>query len=264
MGRMSDRRIHVGIGGWTYEPWRGTFYPPGLPHAKELHYASRQLTAIEVNGTFYSTFGPATFAKWRDQTPDGFIFSLKAHRFTTHRKLLATAGEGITRFIGSGLHELREKLGPIVWQLMPTAKFDAEQMAAFFALLPREVEGLPLRHVIDARHESFASDAYLELAYRHGISTVHTDDPEIPPIADPRMELVYLRLMRTASDCDTGYAPQEIAKWAQGCKAWIDGGASREVFAFFISGAKERAPAAAMALLRELGVQGSAGFPPSR
>jgi uncharacterized protein YecE (DUF72 family) len=136
-------RIHVGVGGWTFEPWRDNFYPAGLPHSQELRYASRQLTAIEVNGTFYSTFKPATFAKWRDETPDGFVFSLKAHRFTTHRRDLATAGEGIQRFVGSGIDALGDKLGPLLWQFMPTMAFDAANVEAFLRLLPREVQGRP-------------------------------------------------------------------------------------------------------------------------
>src|SRR5437868_2206611 len=126
-------RIRVGVGGWTYEPWRDNFFPKGLPHSRELEYASRQLTAIEVNGTYYSTFKPATFAKWRSETPEGFVFSLKANRFATNRKLLATAGESISRFVQSGIAELGDKLGPVVWQFMPTKQFDAPDFEAFLA-----------------------------------------------------------------------------------------------------------------------------------
>ncbi|HEX2547597.1 MAG TPA: DUF72 domain-containing protein, partial [Ramlibacter sp.] len=158
---MSEARIHVGVGGWTFEPWRNNFYPAGLAHSRELQYASRQLTAIEVNGTFYSTFRPDTFAKWRDQTPEGFVFPLKAHRFTTHRKQLASAGEGIARFVGSGIHELGDKLGPLLWQLMPTMPFRADDLEQFLQLLPREVRGVRLRHVLDVRHPSFACEEYL-------------------------------------------------------------------------------------------------------
>jgi uncharacterized protein YecE (DUF72 family) len=249
-------RIHVGIGGWTYEPWRDNFYPKGLPHSRELSYASRQLTAIEVNGTFYSTFKPATFAKWRSETPDGFVFSLKAHRVATHRRDLSTAGEAVQRFVQSGIAELGDKLGPIVWQLMPSAKFDAANIEAFFALLPREVAGRPLRHVLDPRHESFVCEEYLDLARRHGCATVHADSDTYPAIADPRTELAYLRLMRTESDCPTGYAPQVLARWAEGARAWTARSPRHEVFMYFISGAKERAPAAAMQALRHLGTQG--------
>ena len=146
--------IRVGIGGWTFAPWRGSFYPPGLAQAKELHYASRQLTAIEVNGTYYSSFKPPTFAKWRDETPEGFVFSLKANRFATHRRVLADAGDSIARFVDSGLSELKHKLGPIVWHFMPTKAFDPADFEAFLALLPQQADGLQLRHALDVRHPS--------------------------------------------------------------------------------------------------------------
>lgn len=245
-------RIHVGVGGWTFEPWRDNFYPAGLPHSRELHYASRQLTAIEVNGTFYSTFKPPTFAKWRDETPDGFVFSLKAHRFTTHRRQLATAAEGINRFVGSGIAELGDKLGPLLWQLMPTTAFDAADLDAFLRLLPRELQGRPLRHVLDVRHPSFACEEYLELLARHGCTTVYTDSEKFPAIPHARSELAYLRLMRSEADCATGYAPEQLAPWVRGAREWVDLGAGNEAFVFFINGAKERAPAAAMTFLKML------------
>ncbi len=245
-------RIHVGVGGWTYEPWRDNFYPAGLPHAKELQYASRQLTAIEVNGTFYSTFKPATFAKWRDETPEGFVFSLKAHRFTTHRRELAGAAEGVQRFVASGIAELGDKLGPLLWQLMPTKQFDAPDLEAFLRLLPREVQGRPLRHVLDVRHPSFACEEYLELLARHDCTTVYTDSEKFPSIPHAKNELAYLRLMRSEADRPTGYPPQEIATWVKGAREWVEAGEGREAFVFFINGAKERAPAAAMEFLRQL------------
>lgn len=245
-------RIHVGVGGWTFEPWRDNFYPAGLPHSRELHYASRQLTAIEVNGTFYSTFKPPTFAKWRDETPEGFVFALKAHRFTTHRRQLASAGEGIERFVGSGIVELGDKLGPIVWQLMPTTAFQPADLDAFLRLLPREVQGRPLRHVLDVRHPSFACDEYLDLLARHGATTVYTDSEKFPSIPHARSPLAYLRLMRSAADCATGYPPQELGRWARGAREWAGMGEANEAFVFFINGAKERAPAAAMETLKQL------------
>ena len=245
-------RIRIGVGGWTYEPWRDNFYPRGLPHARELEYASRQLTAIEVNGTYYSTMKPATFASWRDQTPEGFMFSLKASRFATNRKVLATAGESIGRFVASGIAELGDKLGPLVWQFMPTKRFEPQDFGAFLKLLPREAARRPLRHVLDVRHESFACDEYLDLARAHGCSTVHTDSDKFPNIADGASELAYLRLMRCESGCPTGYPPALLDDWAQGCRAWVAQGSRREVFAFFINGAKERAPAAAVELIRRI------------
>ncbi len=246
-------RIHVGVGGWTYAPWRDNFYPKGLPHAKELSYASRHLTAIEVNGTYYSTFKPPTFAKWRNETPDGFVFSLKANRFATNRKLLATAGESIQRFVNSGLSELGAKLGPLVWQFMPTKQFDAADFEAFLALLPKTVDGCNLRHVLDVRHQSFACDEYLALARRYGCTTVHTDSDKFPALVDAQGELAYIRLMRNEAQCATGYPPQVLDQWATGARAWVEKGPEHVVYINFINGAKERAPAAAVALIRRLG-----------
>jgi uncharacterized protein YecE (DUF72 family) len=248
---MSER-IYVGVGGWTFEPWRNNFYPAGLAHSRELHYASRQLTAIEVNGTFYSTFKPPTFAKWRDETPDGFVFSLKAHRFTTHRRELGTAGEGIERFTQSGIAELGDKLGPIVWQFMPTKQFVAEDVEAFLRLLPREVQGRPLRHVLDVRHPSFATEQYLDLLQKHDCTTVYADSEKFPAIPHARSPLAYLRLMRSEADCETGYAADALKPWAQGARDWVAEGPNNESFVFFINGAKERAPAAAQTFLKLL------------
>ena len=262
-------KIRVGIGGWTFEPWRGNFYPAGLPHAKELEYASRHLTAIEVNGTYYSSQKPATFAKWRHETPDDFVFSLKASRFTTNRRVLADAGESIERFVASGIAELGPKLGPIVWQFAPTKRFDAADFEAFMQLLPTQAGGVALRHVLDVRHESFKTPEYLALARRHGLATVFTDSDDHPSFADITGPFVYARLMRTRADLSEGCPPETFAPLAACAGAWRDGcepggvprvepaavmpAAPRDVFMFFISGAKERAPAAAMALLQRLG-----------
>jgi uncharacterized protein YecE (DUF72 family) len=245
-------RVRVGVGGWTYEPWRGNFFPKGLPHNQELAYASRRLTAIEVNGTYYSTFKPPTFAKWREETPDGFVFSLKANRFATNRRELATAGESIQRFVNSGIVELREKLGPIVWQFMPTKQFDVADFEAFLALLPAQVGDRKLRHVLDVRHESFDSPAYIELANRYGCTTVHTDSEKFPAIVDAQNDLAYIRLMRSEAERATGYPPELLAQWAQGARAWTAPPATRAAFIFFINGAKERAPAAAQELIKLL------------
>ncbi|CUJ69681.1 DUF72 domain-containing protein [Achromobacter dolens] len=261
--------IRVGIGGWTYAPWRGPFYPEGLPHARELEYASRQLTAIEINGTYYSSQKPTTFAKWRDETPDDFVFSLKASRYATNRRELAGAGESVHRFVHGGIAELGPKLGPIVWQFAPTKAFDAEDFGAFLALLPDQVDGLPLRHVIDVRHASFACQAYLDLARRHGVATVYTDSEDYPSLADRTADFVYARLMRAGTAFKAGYAPKALDAWADRLRTWASGGDpadlprvdprqppgvahARDVFAFFINGAKERAPAAARAMIERL------------
>ena len=261
-------RIRVGVGGWTFEPWRDNFFPAGWPHSRELEYASRKLSAIEVNGTYYSSQKPATFAKWRDETPDDFVFSLKASRFATNRRVLAEAGESIERFVNQGIAELREKLGPIVWQFAPTKRFDPDDFEAFLKLLPAEVAGLPLRHALDVRHESFKTAQYLALARRYRAATVFTDSDDYPSFADLTGGFVYARLMRTDAQQPEGCAPEVFAPLAACAKAWRDGGEpdglprveaaqaagpARDVFLYFISGAKEKAPAAAMALIRQLG-----------
>ena len=263
--------IRVGVGGWTFEPWRDNFFPAGWPHARELAYASRKLTAIEVNGTYYSSQKPATFAKWRAETPDGFVFSLKASRFATNRRVLAEAGDSVLRFVNQGIAELREKLGPIVWQFAPTKRFDPADFEAFLKLLPTEVAGLPLRHVLDVRHESFKKPEYLALARRHRAATVFTDSDDYPSFADITGEFVYARLMRTDASHTQGCPPAFFAPLAACARAWRAGtepagvpriepapalsttpAAPRDVFVYFIGGAKEKAPAAAMALIEAL------------
>ena len=252
MSTRMNTRIRVGVGGWTYEPWRNNFYPQGLAHAKELSYASNHLTAIEVNGTYYSTFKEPTFMKWRDETPEGFVFSLKANRFATNRRELGTAGESITRFVNSGIEALGDKLGPIVWQFMPTKQFDPVDFEAFLALLPAQVGDRKLRHVLDVRHESFLSPDYVALAQRYGCTTVHTDSEKFPGIIDAQNDLAYIRLMRSEAERETGYPPEMLDLWAQGALDWVAKSASHEVFIYFINGAKERAPAAAMELIKRL------------
>ncbi|MFF7399046.1 DUF72 domain-containing protein [Achromobacter sp. NPDC008082] len=260
--------IRVGIGGWTYAPWRGPFYPEGLPHARELEYASQQLSAIEINGTYYSTQKPATFAKWRDETPDGFVFSLKASRYATNRRELAGAKDSIHRFVHSGIAELGPKLGPVVWQFAPTKTFNAADFGAFLELLPDKVDGLPLRHVVDVRHASFACEDYLALARKHRVATVYTDSEDFPSIADRTADFVYARLMRASTTFKAGYAPKVLDAWADRLRTWARGadpadlprigqppsGTARpqDVYAFFINGAKERAPAAARAMIERL------------
>ena len=245
--------VRVGIGGWTFEPWRDNFYPKGLSHAKELGYASRHLSAIEVNGTYYSTMKPESFRKWHDETPDDFVFSLKASRFATNRRVLADAGDSIQRFVGSGLAELGDKLGPIVWQFMPTKQFDAEDFEAFLALLPKKEGSRSLRHVMDVRHESFIAPAYQKLAKKYQVSTVFTDSDKFPSFEEPEGEFAYARLMMADAGLKTGYAPKALDAWAERAQGWAKAPKKRDVFVFFINGAKEKAPAAAGALLERLG-----------
>ena len=259
--------IRVGVGGWTFAPWRGVFFPEGLAHAKELHYASRQLTAIEVNGTCYSTFKPPTFAKWRDDTPDGFVFSIKASRFCTNRKVLAQAGESVARFAGQGLAELGDKLGPILWQFMPSKRFDPDDFQGFLDVLPADAEGLPLRHALEVRHASFACPEFVEMARRAGAAVVFADGEGRPVIADRTAPFAYARLMDAREEVETGYDAPALDGWAAAARAWAAGGgppgvapiaapvavaAGGDAFVFVMNGAKVRAPAAARALLQRL------------
>jgi uncharacterized protein YecE (DUF72 family) len=243
-------KIHVGIGGWTFEPWRGTFYPAGLPQKRELEFASRKLTSIEINGTYYSTFKPASWEKWHDETPDGFVLAMKASRFCTNRKQLAGAGEAIARYVGQGLSRLGDRLGPINWQFMATKQFDADDVQGFLRLLPREVEGLALRHALEVRHPSFQDPRFYDLARRHNVAIVFADHDEYPAIDEPTADFTYARLMRTQEKVATGYAAAGLGRWAKRAKDWAKRG---DVFVYFISGAKLRAPAAAQALIKRLG-----------
>jgi uncharacterized protein YecE (DUF72 family) len=260
--------VHVGIGGWTFAPWRGTFYPPGLVQRRELEYASRHVTAIEVNGTYYGAQKPATYAKWRAETPDGFVFSLKAPRYATDRARLAEAGRTIEDFVHGGLAELGDRLGPINWQFPPHKRFERDDFEAFLALLPRELNGHALRHVLEVRHASFADAEYLALARRYRAATVFTDSPKYPSFADLSGDFVYARLMCSEADQPTGYAPPALDAWATRAQRWAGGGepqdlprvaaaestaaAKRDVFVYFINGAKVRAPHAAMSLIDRL------------
>ncbi|MGE0611980.1 MAG: DUF72 domain-containing protein [Hyphomicrobiales bacterium] len=241
--------IYVGIGGWTYEPWRGLFYPQGLARKRELEYASRALTSIEINATYYFTFKPASWAKWRDETPEGFVFSVKASRYCTNRKRLPDAAESIERFVNQGLSELGSRLGPVNWQFMETKVFDPEEMEAFLKLLPREVDGLPLRHALEVRHPSFADPAFHDLARRYNAAIVFADHDEFPGIDEPTADFAYARLMRTREEVETGYPPRQLDDWASRARKWGERG---DAFVYFISGAKERAPAAAQALIGKL------------
>ncbi len=241
--------IRIGVGGWTYAPWRGTFFPAGLPHARELAFASSALTSIEVNGTYYRTQKPETFARWRDETPDDFVFAVKAPRYVTARRELALGGDSVRTFLGSGLAELGPKLGPINWQFLPTKAFDANDLAAFIDLMPDTLNGLPLRHAIEARHESFACEAFLTLLRDRGIAAIHAADGPHPEIDSPTAPFAYLRIMGTTDREASGYSPEDLARWAARTRIIAK---DREVFLFVISGHKAANPAAAQALLEQL------------
>jgi uncharacterized protein YecE (DUF72 family) len=263
----STGEIRVGIGGWTYEPWRdGVFYPKKHPKARELEYASRAVTTIEINGTFYSTQKPSSFRKWADETPDDFVFSVKAHRLATNRRVLAEAGPSIERFLTSGLSEMGPKLGPILWQFANHKKFEPEDFEAFLALLPKTLDGLKLRHAVEARHESFVTPQFVTLARKYGAAIVYAHHETYPAMADVTADFVYARLQQSAAKAATGYTAAALKTWAARAGDWAQGKAPKDlpaagkpgksartdVFLYFISAAKERNPAAAQALLAQL------------
>ena len=249
MATSKAGKIFVGIGGWNFAPWRGSFYPQGLTQAQELNYASRQLTSIEINSTFYGLQKPATFAKWRDETPDGIVFSVKAPRFVTNRNDLASGAPSIKRFLESGVLELGAKLGPINWQLAPTKQFDAKELAAFLGLLPRKIDGRALRHALEVRHASFDCPTFVALAREHEVAVVEAGDSVYPRIQARTAPFSYLRVMGTKSSAPQGYAPDALARWRERAQTL---GRDGDVFLYFISGAKERNPQAARALLAAL------------
>ncbi|MFL0412984.1 DUF72 domain-containing protein [uncultured Sphingomonas sp.] len=263
---MTKRAIRVGIGGWTYEPWRGTFFPPKWPIKRELEYASRHVTAIEVNGTYYSGFKPATFAGWAKTAPEDFVFTLKASRYATNRKVLAEGGDSIQRFVSQGITELGDKLGPIMWQFMATKKFDAEDFAAFLALLPASQDGIALRHAVHVRHESFAVPEFVAMCRKAGVAIVYADSRDYPAIADVSSDFVYARLEDAVEEEPAGYSPAALDKWTDAARLWSKGDrpdglpyvaehlatTPRDVFVFFINGFKERAPHGAMAMIERL------------
>ena len=264
-------RIFVGVGGWTFEPWRGVFYPKGLSPKKELEFASRQLTAIEINGTFYRTQSPDSFRKWRDETPDSFMFTVKAHRFSTTRKTADEMRDSIDWFLNSGVLELGPKLGPVNWQFAPTRAFDPAYFETFLRLLPHDRDGRRLRHALEVRHPSCASPEFVDMLRRYGIAPVFTDAEDWPTIPDPTADFIYARLQRTREEVETGYTAEELDYGASAMRAWAAGEVPqtlptlspvpaplipRDVFVFMISGAKVRAPAAALGMIERVGRPG--------
>lgn len=268
MGQAASGAIHVGVGGWDFGPWRGTFYPPGLARPKQLAYLASHLNATEINATFYKLQSPALFARWAAMVPDGFKFAVKASRFCTNRKALGDGGEAIGRFCGQGFTELGDKLGPILWQLAPTKRFDADEISAFFQLLPSRQGGVPLRHAIEPRHDSFKCREFVAMARNAGIAIVFAAHDSYPQIADLTADFVYARLQCAREEEALGYGDAALDAWAGTARAWAAGESPpdlayvsdapapampRNVFLFFISGAKVRNPLAAEALLGRLG-----------
>ncbi|MEG3176882.1 DUF72 domain-containing protein [Sphingomonas sp. RB3P16] len=264
---MTKSEIRIGIGGWTYEPWRGTFFPEKWPHKRELDYAAGKFSAIEVNGTYYSSQKPATFAAWAKAVPDDFVFALKASRYCTNRKVLAEAGESIARFTGQGIVELGDRLGPILWQFMATKAFDPEDFGAFLELLPRHQDGIALRHAVQVRHASFHVPEFVALCRAAGVAIAYADSTDYPALADVSGDFVYARLEAAVEEEPAGYAPAALDRWAEVAHGWAAGEsptglpyvakpaakAPRDTFVFFINGAKVRAPHGAMALIERIG-----------
>ncbi len=267
------QRIRIGVGGWTYAPWRDTFYPAGLAQRRELEFASRKLTSIEINGTYYGSQKPESFAKWHDETPDDFIFSVKGPRFATNRRALAEAGQSIERFFSGGVMQLRDKLGPVLWQFMPTKKFDPEDFKGFLTRLPTSVEGRSIRHAVEVRHDSFRTPDFVALARDRGVAVVIAADGPYPRIADLTAPFVYARIMGTSEAEAAGYPARALDLWTRRAMLWASGetpdgldtvgqpsadNIARDVFLYVISGFKTRNPAAATAMIDRLAAATSA------
>ena len=264
---MAAGSIRIGIGGWDFDPWRGTFFPAGLARTRQLEHVGQRLTATEINATYYRTQKPELFARWAKAVPDGFRFALKASRYCTNRRDLGEAAESIGKFCAQGFTELGDRLGPILWQLAPTKRFDPDEIRAFLALLPTSRDGVKLRHAIEPRHESFRSRAFVAMARAADVAIVVADHETYPQIADPASDFVYARLMRAREAEPAGYAPAELDNWAETARGWAAGespagldyvtdppapGVPRDAFIFFIAGDKVRNPRAAEALIGRL------------
>jgi uncharacterized protein YecE (DUF72 family) len=265
----SAGQIRAGMGGWTFEPWEGTFYPEKLAKKKQLEFASRAVPTIEVNGTYYSGFTPATYAKWAAETPDNFVFAIKGNRFVTNRKVLAGAAESMQKFFAQGLEELGPKLGPICWQFANTKKFEPDDFEGFLKLLPEKHGGLKLRHALEVRHGSFAVPEFVALAAKYNMAICYAHHHDYPEFADVTGDFVYARLQKGEDDVPTAYKPKDLSTWAKRAELWASGGqpddlpyadparkaakTPRDVFVYFIHEGKIRAPHAAMAFMQEIG-----------
>jgi uncharacterized protein YecE (DUF72 family) len=247
---MDEGRIRIGIGGWTYPPWRGVFYPDKLSQSKELEYASRALSAIEINATFYGRQKPKSWESWEKIAPEGFQFAVKGSRYCVMKSKLAETGEGLAGFFAQGFSALGPKLGPILWQFASRRKFDGDDIARFIDLLPDSLEGITLRHAIEPRHDSFNDDRFFELCRARNIAVVFEDSNEYPRIEADTANFTYARLQRMSEEIETGYDEAAIAEFAERARRWCTGG--RDSYIFMINGAKVRAPAAALALQERL------------
>jgi uncharacterized protein YecE (DUF72 family) len=247
---MSEGQIRIGIGGWTYPPWRGVFYPEKLPQSKELEYASRALTAIEINATFYGRQKPKSWESWEKVAPEGFQFAIKGSRFCVMRSRLCEGAEGIGNFIAQGFAALGPKLGPILWQFAGRRKFDHDDIAGFIDLLPEKLDGIALRHAIEPRHDSFNDEKFFALCRARNIAVVFEDSDEYPCIEADTADFTYARLQRMNEEIETGYDAATLDGLADRVRKWTSDG--RDSYIFMINGAKVRAPAAALALQERL------------
>ncbi len=248
---MGEGKIRIGIGGWTYPPWRGVFYPSKLPQSKELEYASQALTAIEINATFYGRQKPKSWETWAMVAPEGFQFAVKGSRFCVMKTKLAETGEGLNGFFSQGFAALGPKLGPMLWQFAPRRRFDRDDIAAFIDLLPEKLDGITLRHAIEPRHDSFKDEKFFELCRARNIAVVLEDLHEYPCIEADTADFAYARLQRMSEDIETGYEAAALDGFAERARRWTKDG--RDGYIFMINGAKVRAPAAAKALQQLVG-----------
>ena len=246
---MSEGQIRIGIGGWTYPPWRGVFYPDKLPQAKECEYATHAMTAIEINATFYGRQKPKSWANWEKIAPDGFQFAIKGSRYCVSRSKLAESADSIANFFGQGFEVLGPKLGPILWQFAPYKRFDRDDIAAFIDLLPEKLGENTLRHAIEPRHKSFDDDQFFELCRARNIAVVLDDSDDYPAIEADTADFAYSRLQRMKEDVPTGYDDASLDGFAAKARDWQKRG---DAYVFMINGAKVRAPAAALALQERL------------
>jgi len=302
--KSAPGEIRIGISGWRYAPWRGVFYPPGLPQRRELEYASRRVSTIEINGSFYSLQRPEHYAQWREEAPPGFVFSVKGGRFITHMLKLRGVEAALANFFASGIANLGDKLGPFLWQLPPNLGFDAARLAGFFELLPRDTEAAaalarrrnakvrgrarlaygdnrPLRHALEVRHPSFETPAFVALLREHRVALVVADTAgKCPLLEDVTADFVYVRLHGDKQLYTSGYTRAGLAHWAARVRAWSEGEqvsdarladagtvarrVARDVYCYFDNDAKVMAPRDAQALTKVLQAKGARIVSPDR
>ena len=247
---MSEGKIRIGIGGWTFPDWRGVFYPPGLTQKRELEFASSRFGAIEINATFYGRQSPKSWASWEKEVPEGFKFALKGSRYCVTRPKLAQAAEGLETYFAQGMAALGPKIGPVLWMLAARRGFDCDDIAEFFKLLPKTLGSIPLRHAIEPRHESFRDEQFYALCRKHDVAIVYSDTPDFPCIDVDTASFAYARLQNMREELPSGYDEEALDRFEAKARRWRDAG--RDAYIFMINGAKIRAPAAALALQERL------------